>query len=120
MDLYRDDEVSFWKVEASDEEWELKPNYLEALPLYLAGLDPIFARAMERDEAQLILSLLGVRGMQAAGWEPYDITVDAIAAATRLYNDVHRALEASRNSLSGGRTAAKRPGYFATKSMGWG
>jgi hypothetical protein len=65
---FRDDEVGFWKLEASEKEWELKPDYLAALPQYLNGLDSIFARARMRDEAQLILSLLGVRGCrQRAG-----------------------------------------------------
>ena len=70
MELYRDDKVGFWKLDASEEEREQKPDYLDALPRYLNGLDSIFAKAMERDEAQLILSLLGIRGMQTEGWDP--------------------------------------------------
>jgi hypothetical protein len=99
MELRRDDEIGFWKVEASEAELELKPDYLEALPRYLTGLDSIFAKARERDEAQLILSLLGVRGMQAEGWEPYDTTVEAIAAATRLHNETDDHLAARHLSL---------------------
>lgn len=99
MDLYRDDEVGFWKLEASDEEWELKPDYIKALPLYLNGLDSIFARAQQQDEAQLILSLLGIKGMQAEGWDPYDTTVDAIRAATRLHNETEDRLAAWHLSL---------------------
>ncbi len=82
LQLYRDDKVSFWKLEATDEVWNLKPYYIRALPLYLNGLDSIFARAQQQDEAQLILSLLGIKGLQAAGWDPYDTTIDAIQAAT--------------------------------------
>jgi hypothetical protein len=99
MELYRDDKVGFWKVEASEEEQGLKPDYIEALPLYLNGLDSIFAKAQAQDEAQLILSLLGVRGMQAEGWDPYDTTVDAIAAATRLHNETEDRLAARHLSL---------------------
>lgn len=87
VELYRDDEVSFWRLDATDEEWELKPDYVKALPLYLNGLDSIFAGAREQDEAQLILSLLGIKGLQAAGWDAYDTTIDAIRAVTRLYNE---------------------------------
>lgn len=87
MELYRDDEVGFWKLEATDEEWKLKPDYIRALPLYLNGLDSIFARAQLQDEAQLILSLLGIKGLQTAGWDPYETTIDAIQAATRLHNE---------------------------------
>lgn len=99
MELYRDDEVCFWQLEATDEERELKPDYIDSLPLYLNGLDSIFARAQEQDEAQLILSLLGIKGLQAAGWDPYDTTVDAIRAATRLHNETEDRLAARHLSL---------------------
>jgi hypothetical protein len=99
MELYRDDDVGFWKLEATDEEWELKPDYISALPLYLNGLDSIFARAREQDEAQLILSLLGIKGLQAAGWDPYDTTIDAIQAATRLHNETEDRIAAWHLSL---------------------
>ena len=82
MEVLRDDSVRIWFVEATEEERAQKLPYLEALPRYLTGLDSIFTRAMERDEAQLILSVLGIRGMQDERWEPYDTTVEAIAAAT--------------------------------------
>ncbi|MFL5832693.1 MAG: hypothetical protein ACJ76B_01760 [Solirubrobacterales bacterium] len=99
MDLYRDDEVGFWKLEATDEEWNLKPDYIRALPLYLNGLDSLFARAQQQDEAQLILSLLGIKGLQAAGWDPYDTTIDAIRAATRLHNETEDRVAAWHLSL---------------------
>ena len=98
MELYRNDKVGFWKLEASEEQG-LKPDYLEALPRYLNGLDSIFAKAQAQDEARPILSLLGVRGMQAEGWDPYDTTVDAIAAATRLHNETEDRLAARHLSL---------------------
>jgi hypothetical protein len=28
MDLYRDDKIGFWKLEATEEERELKPDYV--------------------------------------------------------------------------------------------
>lgn len=99
VELYRDNEVGFWKLEATDEEWELKPDYIRALPLYLNGLDSIFARAQQQDEAQLIVSLLGIKGMQAEGWDPYDTTIDAIRAATRLHNETDDRLAARHLSL---------------------
>jgi len=99
VQLYRDGQVGFWKLEATDEEWELKPDYIKALPLYLNGLDSIFARAREQDEAQLILSLLGIKGLQAAGWDPYDTTIDAIQAATRLHNETEDRVAAWHLSL---------------------
>lgn len=99
MEILRDETVGIWFVKPSDEERELKPPYLEALPRYLTALDSIFAKATVRDEAQLILSLLGVRGMQDEGWEPYDTTVEAIAVATRLHNETEDSLAARHLSL---------------------
>lgn len=99
MELYRDDNVGFWKLDAAEEERELKPDYIEALPRYLCGLDSIFAKARACDEAQLVLSLLGIRGMQSEGWEPYDTTIDAIAAATRLHNETEDHIAARHLSL---------------------
>ena len=99
MEVLRDDKVGIWIVKASREEWRQKPDYLSALPQYLAGLDSIFAKAMACDEAQLILALLGIRGMQDEGWEPYDTTVDVIAAATRLHNAAEDRLAARHLSL---------------------
>lgn len=99
MEVLRDDAVGIWFVKAADEEREAKAPYLDALPCYLTGLDSIFAKAMARDEAQLILSLLGIRGMQDEGWEPYDTTVDAIAAATRLHNETEDPRAARHLSL---------------------
>ncbi len=99
MELYRDEETNIWRLVASEEELELKPDYLEALPRYLNGLYSVFAKAMERDEAQLIISLIGVRGMQAPGWEPYDTTIEAISAATRLHNETEDRLAARHLSF---------------------
>jgi hypothetical protein len=84
---------------ATEEERAQKLPYLEALPRYLTGLDSIFARAMERDEAQLILSL-GARdpGYTGRKVEPYDTTVEAIAAAT-AFTTKRRALVARHLSL---------------------
>ena len=35
MELFRDDKVGFWKLDATDEDRELKPDYIEALPKFL-------------------------------------------------------------------------------------
>jgi hypothetical protein len=99
MDLFRDDKIGFWKLEASDGEREQKPDYVEALPRYLNGLDSIFAKAQEQDEAQLVLALLGLHGMQAAGWDPYETTIAAIESATRLHNETEDRTAARHLSL---------------------
>lgn len=56
------------------------PAYLEAVPRYLAALEPAFQKAKERCEFEFLMSLLRVRGLQDAGWDPYETTIRAIPA----------------------------------------
>lgn len=88
-----------WVVEASEEEQALKPDYLSALPQYLTAFDSLARLAKSVDEAQSILALLGVRGMQDAGWDPYETTIQAIKAATRLHNEADDRLAARHLQL---------------------
>lgn len=88
MEVLRDTDTGAWKTEATDEERERKPDYLDALAQYLTAFDPLFARA-KGEEAQLILALLGIYGLQDAGWVPYDTTITAVQSATRLHNETN-------------------------------
>jgi hypothetical protein len=87
MDVLRDSDGGHWLVEATDEERELKADYLDALPRYLNAFDPLLARAQAADEFQFIVALLGTFGMQAVGWIPYETTIEAVRSATKLYNE---------------------------------
>lgn len=69
------------------------PSYFEALPRYLTALDPAFERAREVSEFNFLLSIFAVRGMQDAGWDPYETTVRAIGAI----RDVHRQIDGEAN-----------------------
>src|SRR5688500_11582794 len=99
VEVLRDEDTGIWIVEASQEERAFKPDYLTALPQYLTGFDSLARAAKRVDEAQFILALLGVRGMQDAGWDPYETTIQAIAAVTRLHNETDDRLAACHLQL---------------------
>jgi len=52
--------------------------YPEAFPRYLTAFDLAFTRAKERSEFAFIETLLRVRGMQDAGWDPFESSLEAI------------------------------------------
>src|SRR5207253_2769860 len=60
----------------------------EALARYLTAFDPAFSRAREESEFEFILTLLRVRGLQDAGWDPFVSTREAIGAIRRLHEQV--------------------------------
>src|SRR6266481_2584039 len=66
-------------------------SYFEAFPRYLTSLDPGFTTARERSEFSFLWTLLGIRGMQDAGWNPYETSLEAI--------DEMRALQAKAKSF---------------------
>jgi hypothetical protein len=99
VELLRDDDTGLWIVEATEEERRLKPDYLSALPQYLTAFDSLARVAKRVDEAQSILALLGVRGMQDAGWDPYETTIQGVKAATRLHNETDDRLGARHLQL---------------------
>jgi hypothetical protein len=70
-----------WHLEfGPDEQDQWNPAYAEALPRYLTALDRAFSAARARSEFEFLASLLRVRGVQAAGWDPFETTVRAIPA----------------------------------------
>lgn len=52
--------------------------YFDALPRYLTALDPAFEVARKTSEFNFLFSIFAVRGMEDAGWNPYETTVRAI------------------------------------------
>jgi hypothetical protein len=87
VEVARDTDGCTWHVEANDEERGRQGDYLAALPQYLNGFEPIFSRAKEVDEFQFILALLGIYGLQDAGWAPYESTLAGIRAAIDIHNE---------------------------------
>jgi len=53
---------------------------------YMNRLDPAFSRARERSPFQFILSLLRVRSLQDAGWDPYETTQHGIPLLLEAQN----------------------------------
>jgi hypothetical protein len=88
MPLMRD-ENCVWTVEFDEADRETiersHPSYFEALPRYLTALEPAFKHAKEASEFNLLLSIFAVRGMQDAGWDPYETTVRAIGAIRGIH-----------------------------------
>ncbi len=73
------------------------PTYAKSLILYLNCLDPLFDKAQTKCEFQFILTLLRNRGVQDAGWDAYENSVNTIDAIMRLKNKVSGSL---RGNLS--------------------
>src|SRR4051794_15816364 len=85
MDLVRDDGV--WAFQkGSCEDRSGKPDYIDSLLRYLNIFDPLFERAQEANELEFICSLLAIRGLESAGWDAYQSTLEAVAAMVELHN----------------------------------
>jgi hypothetical protein len=81
------DEQGVWTVDATEDERGRKGDYIPEFEKYLNTFDGLFRAAQAKDEFQFVLRLLGIRGMQAAGWDAFENTVNAIDAAVRLHNE---------------------------------
>lgn len=77
----RDDDGKFLKDSLPK---SFNPVYGESLIKYLNCIDPLFQRAQEADEFQFVLTLLRNRGVQDAGWDPYENSVHTIDAVMDL------------------------------------
>lgn len=53
----------------------------------MTALDSCFSLARERDELQFLFTLFRVRGVQEAGWDPYETSLRAIPALVDLYRN---------------------------------
>ncbi len=91
LPVVRNDD-GMWVLRVDDHEQlkadEANPVYLEALPRYLTALDPAFTRARARCEFEFLLSLFRVRGVQDAGWDPYETTLRAIPALVKVQDQI--------------------------------
>ena len=78
-----------WSLSMEDEPGKTTPEqsggpYLEALPRYLSAFDLAFTSAKERSECAFISTLLRVRGLQDAGWDPFGSSLQAIGQSGNL------------------------------------
>lgn len=74
--LVERNEAGVWELRELTDEEAARHNRGATAKLieYMNRLDPAFSRARERSPFQFILSLLRVRGLQDAGWDPYETT----------------------------------------------
>lgn len=63
-------------------------TYSKSLIYYLNCLDPLFEKAQAKCEFQFILTLLRNRGVQDAGWDAYENSVNTLDEIMRLENKV--------------------------------
>jgi len=85
-----------WSIEATEGDKPLSGPYLSTLKRYLQCMTPAFTGAHERCEFEFILALLRVRGIQDAGWDPFETTLRAIPAMTVVHESMTD-LEAARH-----------------------
>lgn len=91
MPLARD-EFGVWTANLNESELaKINPVFAEAMPRYLTIFDKVFAAAKRASELEFLFSLFRVRGVQDAGWDPYQTTLESVPAlvecATKIQND---------------------------------
>jgi hypothetical protein len=65
---------------------ERQPDYIEASPRYVGIFEAAFEKAKERSEFAFVSTLIAVRSMQDAGWDPYESSVAAISEMLKVCN----------------------------------
>lgn len=74
-----------WNVSVPEEilqSWN--STYRDALPRFLNSFGPAFEQAKQCCEFEFVFSLLRVRGLQDAGWDPYTTTLSAVPTLIQL------------------------------------
>ena len=72
-------------------------KYPEFLQEYLDIFEPVFRKAFETSEFNLIMSLLAYRGESDAGWDPYENTEDVFEEAYKQQKKFKRSLKINMN-----------------------
>ncbi len=88
MPLIREDDGTYRLELSSPEEARFPATYTEAFVRYLTALDHAFRKARERSEFDFILALLRVRGIEDAGWDPYETSLLAMESIVKLSSTV--------------------------------
>jgi hypothetical protein len=86
MRIERDDD-GVWTLARELGETPNEP-YDEALPRYLTLFDKAFTKASDACESEFVKALIRVGSAQDAGWDPYETTLDAIPAMTKLHDEI--------------------------------
>ncbi len=97
MEYERSDDGSWTIIDEAD--GRSSPVFLEKLRCYLDALDPIFERARTECESEFILTLLRIRGLSDAGWDPYETTLEAIPMMIEVMEGIESAIAQRHLSL---------------------
>jgi hypothetical protein len=62
--------------------------YVEALTRYLNIFDPVFSAAIACNEFHFLSTLFAIRGLQDAGWDPYETTLRALKTVGNLHRTI--------------------------------
>lgn len=84
------------KVQRKDDgswEYKTKPKatnniYSDTIIYYLNAFDALFEKAKQACEFEFILTLLRVRGLQDAGWDPFENTQEAFSCISKIKGKV--------------------------------
>jgi len=88
MKMARDIDGRWYEIEKLGDTKSENASFREALPRYLNAFEILFAAAAERSEFGFIECLLRVRGLQDAGWDPYETTLRAIDALVKVHETI--------------------------------
>lgn len=64
-------------------------TYKEALIKYINIFDNLFTEAYEECEFEFLLTMLRVRGIQDAGWDPYETSIETIQSISKMSNNIN-------------------------------
>lgn len=76
---------------------KIADNYPGFLQEYLAIFEPVFKKAYETSEFNLIMSLLAIRGSSDTGWEPYENTEDVFEEVYKQQKKFKHSLQMNMN-----------------------
>ena len=91
MPLTRD-ESGIWTSRLNESEvGRINALYAEAMPRYLTIFDEVFNAAKRMNELEFLFCLFRVKGVENAGWDPYQTTLESMPAlldgANTIQND---------------------------------
>ena len=66
---------------------EVRSEHGQAMPRYMAALDPAFTQAQESCEFDFLHALIPVFGLQSAGWDPYETTIRAVQGTLDMIDE---------------------------------
>ncbi len=79
---FRKDKDGIWKVKKPLR--GVHSSYSQAIEKYLNCLEPLFAKAQKKDEFHFILTLIRVKQLEDAGWDPFETIQDVFEGYSKI------------------------------------